>query len=133
MSSDVPCHAFDSLSQIEHLSDFGILGGFAKVFAPLDGFFERRFSVFGNHFADFRDPVQRDIDRAPHILDRTSCFECAEGSDLSDVVLPVFIFDVSNDLAASVLAKIDIDIRCFESALIEEPLEEQVVFDGANV
>ena len=57
----------------------------------------------------------------------------AERADLGDVRLAVFVLDVLNDLAAAVLAEVDVDIGRFQPVLVEEPLEQQVVLQRADV
>ncbi len=48
-------------------------------------------------------------------------------------VCAVLVLDVLDDLAAAVLAEVDVDIGRFAAALVEEPLEQQVVFQRADV
>ena len=52
---------------------------------------------------------------------------------MCDVGFAIFFFNITNDFAASFLTEVDIYIGRFESALVEESFEEQVVFDWAYV
>ena len=52
---------------------------------------------------------------------------------MGDVRFSIFFFDVSNDFAPSLLAKINIDIRRFQTAFVEKSFEQQIVFHRTNV
>ena len=50
-----------------------------------------------------------------------------------DVFAPVLASDVFDDLTASPLAEVDIDVRERDALGIEEPLEDQTEFKGVDV
>src|SRR4030095_4487119 len=76
---------------------------------------------------------QRHPEHAPQVLDRSAGEKRAERPDLGDVFLAVFFLDVADDLAATILAEIDVDIGRLFAIEIEKPLEQKVVADRANV
>ena len=47
--------------------------------------------------------------------------------------IAVLLLDVLDHLAAALLAEVDVDIGRFPAAFVQEPLEEQVVFQRADV
>jgi len=47
--------------------------------------------------------------------------------------VPIWATDSFDDVAATFLAEVDIDIRRFQAVFVQEPFEQQVVFDRANV
>ena len=51
-----------------------------------------------------------DAQRAAHIADRTARRHGAEGHDLRNMVLAVFINDILNDLAPLFVAKVDVEV-----------------------
>ena len=71
--------------------------------------------------------------RPSHVADRGACGKRAEGDDLRHVIGAVFARDVVDDLVASVVAKVDIDIRHTDALGIEEALKEQVKANGIHV
>ena len=75
----------------------------------------------------------RPAEHAADVLDRRLGRQRAERADLGDVLLAVLLLDVADDLAAAVLAEVDVDIGRFLAVQIEEPLEQQVVLDRADV
>ena len=87
----------------------------------------------GNHAGDLIDPGQGNPQRPSDILDRGPGLHGAKGADLGHAFLAIFFFHVTNDLAAPLLAKIDVDIGSFQSVLIEESFEQQSVLDRTNV
>ena len=133
VGSDISSHPLDSLRKVEHFADLWVQRCLSQILARFDGFLEGGLTVLWNHLADFRDTVQGNIDGPTDVLDGPSGFEGAESSDLCDVVLAVFVFDIANDFSAPILTKIDVDIRGFQPALVEEAFEEQIVLDGAHV
>ena len=72
-------------------------------------------------------------ERPADVANRGPRFERAERADLGDIRLAVFFLDVLNHLAAAILAEVDIDIGRFRAADVQKPLEEQIVFQRANV
>jgi len=75
----------------------------------------------------------RNPQRAAHVLDRGPRRQRAEGADLGDVLFAVLLLHVVNDLAAALLAEVDVNIRRFLAAFVQEPLEQQIVLDRTHV
>ena len=124
VGSDVSGHPLDSLRKVEHFADLWVQRCLSQILARFDGFLEGGLTVLWNHLADFRDTAQGNVDGPADVLDGPPGFEGAEGSDLCDVVLAVFVFDIANDFAAPILTKIDVDVGGFQAALVEEAFEE---------
>ena len=68
-----------------------------------------------------------------HIAHDRFCTERAEGRDLRHRTLTVFVADVFDHLAAPVLAKVHVDVGRRHALRIQEPLEQQLVFDRVDV
>ena len=91
------------------------------------------FSSFGIIFA-IRSPSRTlKPDDARHIAHHASRFHLAEGDDLRDATLAVFLPDVFEHFAAARFAKIHIDIRRRNALGIEEPLEDQSVLQRIDI
>ena len=59
--------------------------------------------------------------------------EGAEGNDLGDLVLAVFVLDIADDLVPPFVAEVHVDIGHTLAARIEEALKQELVADGVNV
>ena len=79
------------------------------------------------------DAEDRHAERAADVANRGPGRQRAERADLGDVRLAVLLLDVLDHLAAAVLAEVDVDIGRFAAVLVEEPLEQQVVLQRADV
>ena len=71
--------------------------------------------------------------RPAHVADGRPRRQRAERADLGHVLHAVLVLDVLDHLAAALLAEVDVDIGRLAAALVEEPLEQQVVFQRADV
>jgi hypothetical protein len=123
--SDIPSHPLHFAGDIDQLANIRVVVvELLKIFALRQRVFDGNLGVVRDQFADLDHSIQRQPQGSANILDGTTSFQGTEGSDLSDVRLAVLFFDVANDFAASFLAKVDIDIGCFESAFVEESFEQ---------
>ena len=86
--------------------------------------------TIGDEVVDVGD---RQAQRAADVANGGPGGQRAERADLRDVLLAVLLLHVVDDVAAAVLAEVDVDIGRFLAALVEEPLEQQVVLQRANV
>ena len=77
--------------------------------------------------------VVRELHHAGGVLERTLGGERAVGDDLRDLVGPVFVDHVFDDLAPPLVVEVDVDIGERYAVGVEEALEQQVVFDGVHV
>ena len=84
----------------------------------------------GHHGVDPRDGQAQ---RPAHVADRRPGGQRAEGADLRHVRHAVLVLDVLDHLAAALLAEVDVDIGRLAAALVQKPLEQQVVLQRANV
>ncbi len=87
----------------------------------------------GDHLGDFIDPRERHIESSSDVADGGLGLECPEGPDLCNVVFAVLFFRVVDDSLSAISAEVDIDIGWFVAAGIEEPFEQQVVLQRADV
>ena len=71
--------------------------------------------------------------RPPHIPDGGPGAQRAEGDNLGDVVLPVLLRDIGDDLVAAVVLEVQVDIRHLLALDVEEALEDQLVLHGVDV
>src|SRR5699024_9060051 len=67
------------------------------------------------------------------VLDRGLGLDGAEGEDLRDAFLPVQPGDVLDHLPASTLVEVQVDIGHAHAFGVEEPFEQQAVFEGVQV
>ncbi len=75
----------------------------------------------------------RHFQHPAHVADHGFGPQGAEGGDLADGVLTVFVLDVIDDAFAIVLAEIDIEVGHGHAFGVEEALEQQVVAYGVQV
>ncbi len=68
-------------------------------------------------------------DVAQHAL----CLERSEGDDLANVLFPVLLGYILNDVVPPLLTEVDVEIRHRDPLRIEEPLEQKVVGNGIEV
>ena len=83
-----------------------------------------------------RDPVAVAVAQAHHAADvahHAFRLQRAEGDDLRDAALAVFLPHVFDDFAAARFAKIDVDIGRRDALGIEEALEEQAELERIDV
>ncbi len=134
MGADVAGQALELASQVEQLADVGVgLVKFRQVLALLDCLIERNAERRRHHRRELVDTGQRHAEGAADILDGGPGGHGVEGADLGDHLLAVLLLDVTDDLAAAILAEVDVDIGSLFAVKVQEPLEQQVVFDRANV
>ena len=81
-----------------------------------------------NAFATGRNP-----EHAGHILDRCAGLHRAEGDDLAHAGPAVALADVLDHLAPALEAEVDVDVGHRHALGIEEPLEQQVELERADV
>lgn len=87
----------------------------------------------GHHGDDRVDSWYREPQHQAHVADRGPRRQRAEGADLGHVFVAIFVLDVLDNLAATILAKIDINIGRLEPVDVQKPLEQQVVLQRTDV
>ena len=75
------------------------------------------------------DERPREPERIAHLADRRARPVRDEVADHPGVLRPVALVDVLDDLLAPLRAEVDVDVRVGRPALVDEPLEQQVVGD----
>ena len=82
-----------------------------------------------------RDPIDqrpREPERVAHLADRRARPVRDEVADHPRVLRPVAPVDVLDDLLAALRAEVDVDVRVGRPALVDEPLEQEVVARSAR-
>ena len=134
MGADIPRQPLDPAGEIDELPDLAV--GFTRrgELAPRRrGLLDRDPELVGNEGDDRVDPRDRQPHRPADVADRGPRGERAEGADLGDIRGPVPPLHILDDLAAALLAEIDVDIGRLLAVDVEEALEEQIVFERADV
>ena len=125
---------FEPPGEIEQPADLGVfLGQPPQRRLFLERVLERDVQPRGDQLVDLLDPGQRDVQRPADVLDRRLGLHRAEGADLGDVGVAVLLADVLDDLVPPLLAEVDVDVGRLGAVRVEEPLEEQVVLERADV
>ena len=126
--------ALDPHRQVQQLADFGVrLVQLPQVVALFQGFGEGDFQFLGHQGDDGVDARDRQAQGAAHVADRRPGGQGPERADLGDVLHAVLFLDVLDHLAATLLAEVDVDVGRLAAALVQESLEEQVVFQRTDV
>ena len=132
--ADVAGEPLDLHGQIDQLADFRIVvvDPF-QIGAGGNRLFERDVQFLG-HQGDDRVDARNGHSQGPaDVANGRPGGQRAERADLGDVGGPVRGFDVLDDFAPAILAKVDVDIGRFQPAFVQKPLEEQIVFQRADV
>src|SRR6185503_4294277 len=85
---------------------------------------------------ELRDPVDLAVGNAhdpSHVPDSGLRLHGPEGDDLGDIFLAVFLHDVLDDLVATLITEIDIDIRHTRTVGIEKSLKKQSIFKRIQI
>ena len=99
---------------------------FLAVFLHLD-------RLVRNHLRQAVGLFYREPAYACHVLYGTLGGHRTECDDVGHMVHPVFVLDILDDLVASVIVEINIDIRHRNTLRIEETLKEQVILDRVQI
>ena len=94
---------------------------------------EREVGRVGDQLGDRVGLGGGEAEDAADVLDAGARLERAEGDDLPDRVAPVLVAHILDDLAAPLLAEVDVDVGHRDAFRIEEALEEQVELERADV
>ena len=130
----VPRRALEPLGEPDQPLDLGVLLDHrpqGRLF--LEGLLERDVQPGRDQLVDLLDPRQRNVQHPAHVLDRRLGLHRAEGADLGHVGVAVLLPDVLDDLVAPLLAEVDVDVGRLGAIGVEEPLEQEVVLDRADV
>ncbi len=94
---------------------------------------QRHLEVGRDHLGDLVDLGVAHVEHAPDVAHDRLRLHRAEGDDLRHVLAPYFLRDVLDDLAAPVLAEVDVDVGRADALRVQEALEDQVVLDRVDV
>ena len=134
VSSDVTHHAFQAVRDFNHFRNLLVLiHQVAEFRALLDSLSHLNAEFVGNHLGDFVNPCRRKTESARNVSNRRFRLQGSKRADLADTVLAVSFLCVVDHFLPTVTAEIDIDIRRLRSVRIEEPLEQQVVLQRADI
>ena len=128
------CESFDGYGEVEEFASDGVrIPGCFEFGAFGDGIFEADIECIGDHLGEFVNASERHIEGASDVTDGIFGFEGTVGTDLGDVAFAIFGFGVVDHHLSAVATEVDIDIRGFVAAGVEEAFEEEVIFEGADV
>ena len=126
--------ALDPSGQIDQLSNLGIgFAGGGQLGARRRSLLQRDAELIGHQRHNLINPLDRHAEGAAHVANGGPGGQRAKRADLGHVGSPVAALHIFNHLAATFLAEIDVDIGRLAPVDIEKPLEEQVVFQWADV
>src|SRR5436853_431941 len=99
----------------------------------MDRLFQLDVELGWNQFSNAIHVREADIQYAAHVLDRGASAHRSEGDDLRYLFPAIFFGDVLNYFSAPARMEIDIDIRHTDAFRVQEPLEQQAVFQWIDV
>ena len=94
---------------------------------------ERNVQFVGDHLRDAVGIAVTQAHDAANITDHAFRPQCAEGDDLRNAALTVFLADVFDHFATARFAEVDVDIRRRNALGIEETFEEQPELERIDV
>ena len=117
--SDVTRKTFQLFRKVQQLGDFRITFVNASQFLTgFDRFLKRDPQLVGHHASDLVNTRKRNPQRAADVLDRRTSLHRAEGANLCDAFLAVFLLNVLHDVGTTFLAEVDIDIRSLQTIFV---------------
>ena len=133
MGGRVPRHPLHLAGHLDEFPDLRIaLILLPQFFGQGQGPVQRHIQLPGNRFGHC---IRQGVGQAQspgHIPDGGPCCQGSEGDDLGHVVGSVFADNVVDDLLPLLVAEIDVEIGHTHPFGVEEPFEQQVVFDGVD-
>ena len=132
--ADVAGQALDLHGQRQELADLGVgVVQLLQLVALRQGRLDGDLQFVGHHGHHGVDPRDGHAQGPAHVADGRPRRQRAEGADLGHVLHAVLFLDVLDHLAAALLAEVDVDIGRLPPALVQEPLEQQIVGQRADV
>ena len=89
--------------------------------------------MVGHHLAQPIDLAVAHLQDASGVAQHRARLQFAEGDDLRNVVVAVFVLDVADHLAAARFAKVDVEVGHRHAFGVEEALEQQAELDGIEI
>ena len=127
-------NAFESEPVIDHALDVRlVLVGRLQLGIDIDGLFQRHPDVGRDHLRNAVALAIAQAHHAAHVAHHHLRAERAEGDDLRDAIVAVFLADVIDDFRPTVVAKIHVDIGRRDALGIQEALEKQIVAERIDV
>ena len=114
----------DGAGKVLHLAGVLVL----PVLAP-----QGDVELVGDHLGDAVGIAVAQAHHAPDIADDAFRAHGSKGRDLGDCALAVLLAHIFDDLAAAILAEIDVNIRRADALGIQKALEEELVVDGIDI
>jgi hypothetical protein len=132
VDAGVADHALEPARGVVDLLDLRVLPHhLLQVGLGLERVVEGDAELVADQLADLVDVGERQVEDAAHVADRGARLHRPVGDDLRDVA--VLLAHVLEDLAAAVLAEVDVDVGVLGAVGVGEALEEQPVLDRARV
>ena len=134
MGGLVAVEALEPLGYLEELGDAGIFSPHGRqLLVRRKALIQLDPRPSGDLLGDGIDLGQRYVEGPSDIPDDGPGRHGAEGGDLADSILSIFLADVVDNLLPPIHAEVDIDIRHGDTVDIQESLEQQVVAQGVDV
>ena len=129
MGRGVAVKPFELQRHIHQAANLGlVLAHLLQQRLAVDGVFKRHRigRVVRHQFADAVDLAIGKSEYAADVAQDGAGLQLSEGDDLRHAVVAVFILDVANDLVATVLTEVDVEVRHGDAFGIQEPFEQQI-------
>ena len=134
MFAGIAVTPFQPPGQLEQSRHFIILLNHFGQFGFINQcLFQRHFQIVGNQLGDGIHCGQFHIQHAPDIANHRLGLHRAEGDDLGDFILAVFVSNVANRLLAPIHAEINIEIGHGNAFGIKKALKQKPVLDRIKV
>ena len=114
-------------NELMHLFVFFVFT--AEFLAFIEGFIESNAQLGRHHFDDAVHFTERHVHDPPHIAQDRTGSQGTKSDNLGYMILPIFLRDVIDDLAAVFVAEVHINIRHSDPFRIEESFEKKMVFE----
>ena len=109
------------------------LSFFSKTGLHFKSIFKRDIENIRNQFCDSIHFAVGNIERTPNVSDHAFGHHFSEGADLRDFVFSILLCHVFNNLTASFLAEVDVNIRHTDSVRIKKTFKKQPVAKRVNI
>ncbi len=87
----------------------------------------------GHRLGELLPHAEREAEHTAGVLERLLGLDGAVGDDLGDALVAVLLGHVSDDLAATALVEVDIEVGHRDAVRVQEPLEDQSVHQRIEV
>ncbi len=134
MGAGMARHALEMPGGLHQVADNGILlVRAAQLLILLHGLVQGHADTEGHQPGHLVDLAVGHAQGPAHVPQGGPGSQSPEGDDLGHMVLAVLLGYVGNNLVAAVVLEVQVDIRHLLALDVEEPLEDELVFQGIDV